>query len=279
MTSRPAAKLLPQAPPMRLLYELAAFDGEEALCHARLAEAGFFLDAEDRDISEYRLELMAQAAAAWIAADAPGDAPPRRGYLTALRDMSLDPTPHLSESLLVRVRREQELDGRALFRVRVESPGGGSLAEGMLQVFAPQEGQEPKAIGGPEAPEQGRPPAAADAPLERAVRAWLEREPEIMTLAPDFPALAGHFPGRPVLPGVALLCMARLLAARACGHALRTRRIERVKFLRPLGPGARLRWELEPAEDAEGPTLRARCLEADGGEELARMQMAFSKVG
>jgi hypothetical protein len=62
----------------------------------------------------------------------------------------------------------------------------------------------------------------------------LERTFEI---ARDHPAFAGHFPGRPVLPGAVLLS----LVLEALADAGRTvTRIEQAKFLAPVGPGERL---------------------------------------
>ena len=62
-------------------------------------------------------------------------------------------------------------------------------------------------------------------------------------IAVDHPAFAGHFPGRPMLPGVALVAEAMEAAAadpvlaRALGPAPR---LSVVKFLAPVGPGERL---------------------------------------
>jgi len=62
-------------------------------------------------------------------------------------------------------------------------------------------------------------------------------------IAVDHPAFAGHFPGRPMLPGVALVAEAMEAAAaepallRAIGPAPR---LSVVKFLTPVGPGATL---------------------------------------
>jgi 3-hydroxyacyl-[acyl-carrier-protein] dehydratase len=62
-------------------------------------------------------------------------------------------------------------------------------------------------------------------------------------VARDHPAFAGHFPGRPMLPGVALVAEAMEAAvadpalARAIGP---TPKLSVVKFLAPVGPGERL---------------------------------------
>ena len=64
-----------------------------------------------------------------------------------------------------------------------------------------------------------------------------------LAIAADHPAFAGHFPGRPLLPGVALLSavleavLAEPSLAAAVGPAPR---LSAVKFLAPGGPGAAL---------------------------------------
>ena len=64
-----------------------------------------------------------------------------------------------------------------------------------------------------------------------------------LAIAADHPAFAGHFPGRPLLPGVALLSavleavLAEPRLAAAVGPAPR---LSTVKFLAPIGPGAAL---------------------------------------
>ena len=61
----------------------------------------------------------------------------------------------------------------------------------------------------------------------------------------DHPAFAGHFPGRPIVPGVVLLdealrCTESLLATPATGW-----QIANAKFLSPVGPGETLVFALE----------------------------------
>ncbi|HLL11948.1 MAG TPA: AMP-binding protein [Rubrivivax sp.] len=63
----------------------------------------------------------------------------------------------------------------------------------------------------------------------------------VVTIAADHPAFAGHFPGRPVLPGVVLLS---LVTQALNGRLGATPRIDNAKFLAPVGPGAQLRLAL-----------------------------------
>lgn len=75
------------------------------------------------------------------------------------------------------------------------------------------------------------------------------------TIAEDHPCLPGHFPGRPVVPGVVLL--EQVLARIGEGHG--ALRMPRVKFARPLLPGQAARVEL----DGAAPRWRFRVLRGD----------------
>ena len=90
-------------------------------------------------------------------------------------------------------------------------------------------------------------------------------------IAIDHPAFAAHFPGQPVLPGIALL--AEVLEAALREPALaecigREPRLAVVKFVAPVGPGAALRIDFR---------LGARALEwrvAEGARDVASGQIA-----
>lgn len=90
--------------------------------------------------------------------------------------------------------------------------------------------------------------------------------------APEVSAtcLDGHFPGRPILPGVVLLDAA--IAATGLAGPLR---IEQVKFLQPCTPGLALSLHLERSDDrvdlriesALGCMVRARLRPLTGAPE------------
>jgi len=67
-------------------------------------------------------------------------------------------------------------------------------------------------------------------------------------IAPDHPSLPGHFPGRPIVPGV-LLLEPVLIAIETTHGALGPLRLPQVKFLRPLLPGEPARVELLSTDD------------------------------
>lgn len=65
------------------------------------------------------------------------------------------------------------------------------------------------------------------------------------------PALAGHFPGRPIVPGVVLLAEAmRAIESREGADFALRHRLASVKFLKPVGPDARLALRVDFAADS-----------------------------
>lgn len=64
-------------------------------------------------------------------------------------------------------------------------------------------------------------------------------------VAADHPCLPGHFPGRPLVPGVVLLERAIQALQAQHGAPLAGLRMPQVKFLQPLLPGETAQVELE----------------------------------
>ncbi|MDQ0140660.1 AMP-binding protein [Cupriavidus necator] len=82
------------------------------------------------------------------------------------------------------------------------------------------------------------------------------------------PAMAGHFPGHPIVPGVVLLDHAMLALGRALGRPLAVAQASMLKFLSPVRPGERVEvlHQSEPAADGNDTirfTLRS------GGRDVA----------
>jgi 3-hydroxymyristoyl/3-hydroxydecanoyl-(acyl carrier protein) dehydratase len=89
-------------------------------------------------------------------------------------------------------------------------------------------------------------------------------------IAPDHPALPGHFPGHPVVPGVLLLDGVIEAATRWLGAPLRVRGLRQAKFIAPLLPGEVASIDLELAGDSldfviqrDGTTVAKGCLLVD----------------
>lgn len=65
------------------------------------------------------------------------------------------------------------------------------------------------------------------------------------TVPADHPALAGHFPGRPIVPGVVLLDRAILFAEALLGRPGLAWQVGNAKFFSPVGPGETLVFALQ----------------------------------
>jgi 3-hydroxymyristoyl/3-hydroxydecanoyl-(acyl carrier protein) dehydratase len=89
-------------------------------------------------------------------------------------------------------------------------------------------------------------------------------------IAADHPCLAGHFPGRPVVPAVLLLeLVAEALQAQIGGIGLRN--LPSVKFLRPLLPLQPLQLQFRADLELGRASFRCEC----DGTLVARGELRF----
>ena len=113
--------------------------------------------------------------------------------------------------------------------------------------------------------------------LPRVVARETTPERLCLTLAVD-PGLewfAGHFPGHPVLPGVAQVGWAIAYAREGFGFAADPLSIDHVKFLRPLAPGVTATLELHRA----GTTGRINYRLSIAGELAGSGRLDFGSGG
>ena len=73
----------------------------------------------------------------------------------------------------------------------------------------------------------------------------------------DDPTFAGHFPRRPILPGIFQLEMARMAAERVLNCALSLREVSKAKFLRTILPEEVVRLTLKLSESGGAINVRA----------------------
>ena len=87
------------------------------------------------------------------------------------------------------------------------------------------------------------------------------------------PLFRGHFPGRPLLPGVFQIEMARRAAEWATGRCFAVREVGKAKFTRPILPGETVRLALRLAEAAGAVSAAARL--SVGGEPAGEVQLTL----
>jgi 3-hydroxymyristoyl/3-hydroxydecanoyl-(acyl carrier protein) dehydratase len=95
-----------------------------------------------------------------------------------------------------------------------------------------------------------------------------------LSIESDHPAFAGHFPGRPVVPGVMLLdlCLRSILARD--GNAVRWS-IDNAKFLSPVAPGDALMLSFDESTNTRG-RLALRVTARTGDAERVAMTASLS---
>lgn len=71
-----------------------------------------------------------------------------------------------------------------------------------------------------------------------------------VSIDPGHRALPGHFPGRPVVPGVVWLAEVVAVAVEQLGFRSGPSRWRRVRFTRPVAPSTPVRLTLEGSADA-----------------------------
>lgn len=108
--------------------------------------------------------------------------------------------------------------------------------------------------------ERRQPVVVAKTPLPNGVRLTLE-------VPGDLVWFAGHFPSDPLLPGVAQTGWAIALARAHFDFSADPPALDRVKFQRPVRPGARLELELtrDPARPAQVVWTLSEAGQAVGG--------------
>lgn len=96
------------------------------------------------------------------------------------------------------------------------------------------------------------------------------------TIAPDHPALPGHFPGNPVVPGVVVLDEAAVLVAQAVGAGMPTvAGLPKVKFVGVVRPGQEVC--VLGAPGSRGERWRFECRVA--GAAVATGEMELTDAG
>ena len=128
----------------------------------------------------------------------------------------------------------------------------------------------------------------------RAPFLWIDRVEEldpgvrcvaVKFVAKDHPAFAGHFPGRPVLPGVFLIEAVAQTAGVMLGAAVEREpdgvpllaAVNRFKFLKPVGPSQELRIETRTLANAG----RLACIEGEvrvAGEMVAHGELSVASA-
>jgi 3-hydroxymyristoyl/3-hydroxydecanoyl-(acyl carrier protein) dehydratase len=118
---------------------------------------------------------------------------------------------------------------------------------------------------------------AVEAMIEFAARDEGELE-AVWVFSPDLDLFRGHFPDRPLVPGILELEMVRVAMERfLSGTRLRILSIERAKFAREIKPGERIRLSAHFSTAGEKNRLSVKGILWVESEKAAQIQLTMEK--
>ena len=91
----------------------------------------------------------------------------------------------------------------------------------------------------------------------------------------DDPTFVGHFPKRPLVPGVFQIEMTRVAAETVLAGSLTVREITKAKFLRPIIPAETVRLELKLTPQAD--TIQAHARLSVGGRPAGEVRLTLAR--
>ena len=89
----------------------------------------------------------------------------------------------------------------------------------------------------------------------------------------ELEVFAGHFPGRPILPGVLQVEMARTTMERLLKRKFRITRLIKAKFMREVKPGERILLVVKAVQGEDG--LKVKAAVSVGGEKAAQLSLCL----
>ena len=95
----------------------------------------------------------------------------------------------------------------------------------------------------------------------------------VFSFPPELAIFSGHFPGRPIVPGILEIEMVRAAMEKFTGSALRIVSVEKAKFLREVKPGDRILLSLSFTLPGGRFSVKARALV--GSEKAAQVELTL----
>lgn len=117
---------------------------------------------------------------------------------------------------------------------------------------------------------------------------WIEIKPgddgrsgeAAVRFPPSAQVFAGHFPHRPILPGVVLIDTAVSIVAKISGRPLRLAALANVKFVSPVEADQEIRFAFRAEPDPAAPgRIRVKGRWSRGADKIAEMQFAAAEEG
>lgn len=255
--------LIPHSGAMLFVDEILAVSASGAKCFYKASENIF---SQGRFCSPFLfVELFAQSAAAFSAYKASTDEK-KAGFLTGLENLMVNFLPVHGDEIEIKISKTEELGPLSFFECSAEK-NNFIMASGIIKVWSGDVQEHAKAA----VQSFSRGPVLNDVmkyirnidTVNNSIEAFLAFEK-------DFCCFNGHFEGMPVVPGIALMQAAIIIAERFSGKKFAVSRIVSAKFSRRINPGEEVKFSITP--------LSGKVTISVNGERAAFFAMEISEV-
>ena len=255
-----AARFVPHRPPILMLHKLTACNGESAEGIAWIPHVSPF-HTQGLLPRAFFVELLTQLIAAAQGYRGAGAETPPAGYLVGIDEFDCYKDAHAGDFLHLNIRRMNQVEGFNISEGKI-TRGDELLAFGELRCFlVSSSALPPPTYIVPQYFESGR------NTLGEVIGGCMEivsvnaaagkAEADVRFVA-DAPMFAGHFPDRPIVPGVVWLEAGLVLATTLLSQQIRLRKIVSARFKKPIGPDYPVRMELNVRSQNKDVVMSSR---------------------
>ncbi len=260
-----AKDIIPHRESMLLLDKLCASSSDFMEGKTVIKPGNIFISSRGLDAACF-VELLAQLAAAGDGYESTkAGKPVRSGFLAGVNDFMVMGKAVAGDELDLKLRKGMQLNNFTIVEGDVYR-GKDLLAKGNLKLFV---------FDNPSPLKKAYDPATAgcsaenELPGETLVHNYFRSKISGMestqdglvrgkiSFDHDFPGFRGHFPGYPIVPGVALLHLTLVLAEQASSCPMVLSAVDRAKFSRQVLPGDQVAAEVKVVRDDDSFTIKA----------------------
>lgn len=250
-----AKTFVPHRPPILMLRELTTCDEESAEGIASIPVNSPFLNMGLLPRSFF-VEILSQLIAAAQCYREIDSSRAAGGYLVRVHEFDCCKDAHGGDCLDLRIRTVNQVEGLYITEGKV-TRGDQLLASGEISCFRVSSSVL----------QQGTPAASQNIEMNHQRSLWeiIQRCMEVLSLnvssgkaeanigfLPNDPVFGGHFPEKPIVPGVVWAEVALALATALLSRQIALRKIVSARFKKPIGPDDPVRVELNMRPETTG---------------------------
>jgi 3-hydroxymyristoyl/3-hydroxydecanoyl-(acyl carrier protein) dehydratase len=263
-----AEQLLVHRGKMRFADQLLIHENESSRVSFDVRRDNMFLKGDASLDPVIFVELIAQSVACHSGfARLIDGSQPKYGYLVGVKDFAVTGAAAPGDHLEVSVEKDSEFDAIVFVKGTIIKNGDETICSGILKCWESEseihmKGAEPIPDPGtrfriPGTLASALFPSEVDTAIMSRIT-HLSRDENTKTIVsdiyvdPGFIGFDGHFPGKPILPGIMMIKMGLLVLSIGLGKYFELKEVKQSKFINAVEPGHLIRITLSSPESADG---------------------------